>query len=67
MTIPSETPTPRLVGGRLLSSGRLEIQLNQGDVYKTVCTSHWDEDDTKVVCRELGYRFVVIIIKVVFS
>jgi hypothetical protein len=49
-------PKVRLVGGRDRSSGRLEIKLLSDTFYRPVCTTYWDEDDTKVVCRELGYR-----------
>ena len=48
-------PKVRLVGGRDRSSGRLEIKLLSDTFYRPVCTTYWDEDDTKVVCRELGY------------
>ena len=46
----------RLVGGKSDASGRLEIQLNPGSAYSPVCEDYWDQDDTKVVCNELGYR-----------
>ena len=49
-------PKARLVGGKDGSSGRLEIQMNPNSFYQPVCTSYWDTHDTKVVCRELGYR-----------
>jgi len=49
-------PKVHLVGGRDQSSGRLEIKLPSATFYRPVCTTYWDEDDTKVVCRELGYR-----------
>ena len=46
----------RLVGGKSDASGRLEIQLNPESAYSPVCEDYWDQDDTKVVCNELGYR-----------
>ena len=46
----------RLVGGKDNSTGRLEIQANRDSVYSSVCSYGWSEENTEVVCRELGYR-----------
>ena len=46
----------RLVGGKDNSTGRLEIQANRDSVYSPVCSYGWSEENTEVVCRELGYR-----------
>jgi len=54
-------PSVRLVGGKSDASGRLEIKLNPESVYSPVCVHYWDEDDTKVVCKELGYRSEVTV------
>jgi hypothetical protein len=56
-------PSVRLVGGKSDASGRLEIQLNPESAYSPVCVHYWDEDDTKVVCKELGYRSEVTVNK----
>jgi hypothetical protein len=56
-------PSVRLVGGKSDTSGRLEIQLNPESAYSPVCVLYWDEDDTKVVCKELGYRSEVTVNK----
>ena len=43
----------RLVGGRSSTEGRVEICIN--NVWGTICDDYWDDDDAKVVCRQLGY------------
>ena len=43
----------RLVGGRSSNEGRVEICIN--GVWGKVCHSSWDNNDAKVVCRQLGY------------
>ncbi|KAI8515004.1 hypothetical protein Bbelb_075950 [Branchiostoma belcheri] len=45
----------RLVGGRTLNEGRLELQ-DANDTWGTVCDDGWDSRDTAVACRQLGYR-----------
>ncbi|XP_078420597.1 scavenger receptor cysteine-rich type 1 protein M130-like [Cetorhinus maximus] len=47
----SEHIEPRLVGGADGCSGRLEIQY--GETWGTVCDSHWDSQDARVVCSSL--------------
>lgn len=49
----------RLVGGVSSYEGRVEVFLNEQ--WGTVCGNLWNQDDARVVCRELGYtntRFI---------
>ncbi|XP_070550976.1 scavenger receptor cysteine-rich domain-containing protein DMBT1-like [Ptychodera flava] len=43
----------RLVNGKTLNKGRLEIF--HGVSWGTVCDDGFDEDEAKIVCRQLGY------------
>ena len=63
MTEITVEPSVRLVGGKRDTSGRLEIQLNPESAYSPVCVHYWDDDDTKVVCKELGYRSEITVHK----
>ena len=50
-----EHGTVRLVGGRFVSSGgRVEVCMNGN--WGTVCRDGWTDEDTHVVCRQLGYQ-----------
>ena len=42
----------RLVNGSNILEGRVEICIN--NAWGTVCTSSISEDDTEVICRQIG-------------
>ena len=43
----------RLQDGTQPSNGRVEIC--QHGIWQSVCSSHWDQNDAVVLCRQLGY------------
>ena len=50
--------TLRLVGGQSANEGRVEICIN--GVWGTVCHDGWDNNDARVVCRQLGLPYAGI-------
>ena len=50
----------RLVGGSDPYEGRVEICVNE--VWGTVCSNSWSTADANVVCRQLGYSHIGLIL-----
>ena len=47
----------RLVGGESPREGRVELYLS--GQWVTVCDDGWTDHDAEVVCRQMGYRYVL--------
>ena len=45
----------RLTGGSNYKMGRIEIFIEPNNTWGTVCSDGWDDQDTQVVCRQLGF------------
>ncbi len=43
----------RLINGTVPNEGRVEVCVNS--TWGTVCDGMWENDDTEVVCKQLGY------------
>ena len=46
----------RLAGGSLSNKGRVELCIS--GQWKTVCDNSWSSNETRVVCRQLGYAYL---------
>ncbi|XP_062413278.1 scavenger receptor cysteine-rich type 1 protein M130-like, partial [Pungitius pungitius] len=54
ITLKTLVDSIRLVDGSGLCSGRLEVRSNQSNQWSSVCEEDFDQQDSEVVCRELG-------------
>ena len=45
----------RLMNGTTKYSGRVEVNLGDGQGWGTVCHDSWDKDDARVVCQSMGF------------
>ena len=39
--------------------GRVELRVRDNVHYEAVCSDGWSEENTKVLCRQLGFRYVI--------
>ena len=54
---PPEDGDVRLVGGANKYTGRVEVYSARYNTWGTVCDDHFDDNDAKVVCRQLRYGY----------
>lgn len=49
----------RLVGGKKPNQGRLRVRFDHSSSYQYMCGDSWTVQNSKVVCRQLGYPGLV--------
>lgn len=54
----------RLVGGSVVSEGRVEVCYN--NQWGTVCDLGWDSEDASVVCGQSGFSHIGIYLEIDF-
>jgi len=50
----------RLVTGTTIGNYQGHVEICHLHIWKTVCSSNWDENDGRVVCQQLGLEFLSI-------
>ena len=55
----------RLSGGQLSDEGRVEVCV--GGDWGTVCDNYWSTEDANVVCSQLGFSNLGMIVRCIYN